>query len=171
MERYARRHASLQEDRELVLLADFDELHDHFQDVEFPVRRAMQLQLDRSSMQSYGDRFHINIERFEQMNEFYSVGNVQNSNVIIRSKVANSFNSIVGKVDDDVADGLRLLGQEVANSENAEAAEIYEELSVEIAKDQPRKSLIKALWGGIAALLPSVASIAGIVAAIEKIAS
>lgn len=167
MEDYARRN-SPNIGGELSIISDFDELHDHFADVEFPIRDVTQHRINIPRLSHYVGTY-INVERLQM--ESYSVGNVENSTLVIRSTVQSSFNSLPTDLDRTVTDALKRLGEHIAEKEDPEAAELYQQISEELKREQPRKSIMRSLWNGIKEAVPTVVSIVGVAEGMQQLTS
>ncbi|MEU3601971.1 hypothetical protein ABZ714_25125 [Streptomyces sp. NPDC006798] len=76
--------------------------------------------------------------------------------VINKSVLINSLNRVRSDHGPDVADALRRVGEIVAESQNEEAAEYFDALSAELSAETPKKTVLKSLWLGICAALPTV---------------
>ncbi|MDG4771840.1 hypothetical protein [Solwaraspora sp. WMMD792] len=167
MEDYARRN-SRKAGGDISIISDFDELHNHFADVEFPLRDAVHYKLNMPRLRHYVGTY-INIDRLNMEN--YSVGNVENSTVVIKSSVKGSFNSLPGNLHQAALDAMKKIGEHINENGNMEAAELYEQISEELRREQPRRSIIRSLWTGIKEVLPTVATIIGVAEGMEKLTS
>jgi hypothetical protein len=82
--------------------------------------------------------------------------NVRDATIINRSSVDNSFNYNDSKFDADVTEALRKLAEIITSSGNTQARELFKEFNNELAKSEPRKSLLRTLWDGITRELPAL---------------
>ncbi len=94
--------------------------------------------------------------------------NISNSSIVNRSSVVESFNAIREASEIDLVEAMAAVGEQVERSGSPEAAEAFEELAQEMAKER-RKPVLKALWYKVKDLAPGVTAIATAVAAIEKV--
>lgn len=167
MEEYARRNSTTL-DGELSIISDFDELHNHFTDVEFPIRDVMRHRLNIPRLRQYIGTY---IDMGGLQVENYSIGDVSNSTLVIKSTVQGSFNSLPKDLDRTVTDALEQIGRHITERGDPEAAEMYQQISEELKRDQPRKSIIRSLWNGIKDAVPTVVSIVGVVEGMQQITS
>ncbi|MEU5161446.1 hypothetical protein AB0G74_17820 [Streptomyces sp. NPDC020875] len=76
--------------------------------------------------------------------------------VINKSVLTNSLNRVKSDHGPGVSQALQRIGEIVAESQNEEAVENFNALSAELAAEAPKKAVLKALWLGIVAALPTV---------------
>lgn len=95
--------------------------------------------------------------------------NISNSNIVNRSLVSNSLNALEKDGKTEEAEALRALAEEVEKSGNKEAGEYLDSFNEELSRDEPRKSILKAMWDGLVAVLPYVASTATIATGIGNL--
>lgn len=93
--------------------------------------------------------------------------NIQNSNIINRSQVADAMKSVSAAQGADVSNALAEVATAVEESGNAAAGALLDNFTAELGKPEPDKSALKQCWDGLKAVLPDVAAIAS---ASEKIA-
>jgi uncharacterized phage infection (PIP) family protein YhgE len=90
--------------------------------------------------------------------------------IINRSIVTNSLNKISHQLDDESADLLKKITQEVEKSGNNDAKDNMEEFHREIQKPEPKKSLLKSFWTGVVTAVPALISNADkVLSIIEKV--
>jgi len=95
-----------------------------------------------------------------------------NENTIVnRSTVQNAFNKVKTKCDDETAKALKCVEEEINKSGNKEAAENYDSFCYELSKPEPKKSLLKTLWNGTLAALPTLSQLTSAVSSIVKLFS
>jgi hypothetical protein len=95
--------------------------------------------------------------------------NISGSTIINRSTIDGAVNTLSQAGSTDAARAMEELGQLVAESGNTEAGELYEALSEEIQKPQPKQSLMRSYWEAIQAALPLAANAATITGVIDKL--
>src|SRR5664279_2205820 len=97
--------------------------------------------------------------------------NISGSTIINRPRIEGALSVLQQNNKADSVEALNKLVEFVEQSGNKEAGELTEELTQELAKPKPRKSLISTIWRGIQALLPDVSKILEITDGIAKLAS
>ncbi|GAA0535537.1 hypothetical protein GCM10008941_13890 [Rhizomicrobium palustre] len=95
--------------------------------------------------------------------------NISNSTILNHSIARNAFNVVKTNHDEETANALARISDEVHASGNKDAGELVNKLNEEVAKPQPTKPVLKAYWDGLVAVLPSVAKVAGAAVAIAKL--
>ena len=95
--------------------------------------------------------------------------NISNSSIVNRSTFFNALNALEAKSDQTLMELLESVAEKVEASGNVEAGEILEQLMEELAREEPRQSLIARSWTALTELLPDVATIAGATAALGKL--
>ena len=85
--------------------------------------------------------------------------NIQNSTIINRSVVSDSFNKIKEGYGEDVANALMQIAEFIEESGNKEAGELFDSFNNEIKEPEPKKSMLKSLWGGIEKALPAITTL------------
>jgi hypothetical protein len=58
---------------------------------------------------------------------------------------------------------------EIEKAGNREAAENFDTFNEELQKPEPKKSVLRALWGGITTALPSILQMTDVVTKISKV--
>lgn len=92
-----------------------------------------------------------------------------NNNIVInRSIVQRAFNKVKDK-DEEIANALIRIEEEINKSGNKDAAENFESFNEELAKPHPKKSSLKALWKGTIEALPKLGELADVVEKIVKL--
>lgn len=94
--------------------------------------------------------------------------NIRNATIINKSIIVNSFNKIKEGYGEDIARALLQIAEFIEKSKNREAGELFDSFNEELNKPQPKKSVLKSLWGGIEKALPAITTLS---AAITKLAS
>jgi tetratricopeptide (TPR) repeat protein len=87
------------------------------------------------------------------------IENIQNSTIINRSVVSDSFNKIKEGYGEDVANALMQIAEFIEESGNKEAGELFDSFNNEIKEQEPKKSVLKSLWGGIEKALPAITAV------------
>jgi hypothetical protein len=99
-----------------------------------------------------------------------NISNIQNSTVIYRSTIENALNKIQSKADpDEIADAIAKATEAVAKSGNKQASDLMSSFKEEVAKPTPSKGVLKTLWDGVVAALPTVKEIAEVAGIIAKL--
>lgn len=84
---------------------------------------------------------------------------IKNAKIINKSIVENSFNKIKEGDGEDVANALVQIAEFIERSGNEEAGELFDNFNDEINKLEPKKSVLKSLWGGIEKALPPITTL------------
>jgi hypothetical protein len=161
------------------ILTDFDEHYALFTcRVEFPLKDIVRGKVDWETLRAYNKLeagTYIQTYIREQtvgttvevvMGDKFS--DIHNSTIVNRSFVENAFNK-VNNQDQEAAKALLEVSKLVAKSGNKEAGELLDQFNEELAKPEPRKSLLKRSWDGLVLLLPTIKEVAGAAAAIAKL--
>lgn len=96
---------------------------------------------------------------------------ISDSTIINHSTVQNAFNKVQSQFDDETANALKRVEEEINKSGNKEAAENFEAFTEELVKPEPKKSLLKTLWQGTLNALPTLSQLSGIASLIVKLYS
>jgi hypothetical protein len=151
------------------ILTDFDEHYRHFDNpIEFSLKNLFSKGLDPERLLAYARYYgmSINIGEVVMGDKFE---NISNATIINRSLVQNAFNKVRDEVDEETANALKRVADEVERSGNTEAAENFNAFSEELQKPEPKKSLLRSFWGGVTLALPSILQMTDIVAKISKL--
>jgi hypothetical protein len=89
--------------------------------------------------------------------------------IVNRSTVSNAFNRVKAVHSEDVAKALLDVEAAINKSGNKDAAENFESFSAELAKPEPKKSLLKTLWQGTLAALPTLQELPDVVTKISAL--
>lgn len=95
--------------------------------------------------------------------------NIHNATIINRSLVEKSFNKIKSDYDEETANALKKVVAEIEKSGNKEAAENFDTFNEELQKPEPKKFVLRALWGGVTGALPSILQMTDVVTKILKL--
>ena len=98
-----------------------------------------------------------------------SFHNISGSTIVSRSFVEHSFNRIRDQYDQETAEALEKVAQEVNKSGNKEAGELFTAFSEELQKPEPRKSLLCNMWNGLKEALPTLAKLADVTEKITRL--
>jgi hypothetical protein len=152
------------------ILTDFDEHYRAFPcSVEFPLSDILNGAVDWNTLNRYAPYGGAYIENyFREVTVMGDSINVSGSgNVLInRSTVENAFNRVKREQDAETAQALKIIAEKINQSSNKEAAENFESFAAELAKREPKKSILKSLWQGTLAALPTLMQIPD---AVEKV--
>lgn len=152
----------------LSILGDFDEVFQHFDNpIEFPLASILSGQYDPALLDFYSQNLRITINKEIIMGDKFE--NIQNATIINRSLVEKSFNKIRGDFDEETAEALKEVAAEIERSGNREAAENFDSFNEELQKAEPKKSVLRALWGGVTVALPSILQMTDVVTKISKL--
>jgi tetratricopeptide (TPR) repeat protein len=86
--------------------------------------------------------------------------NIQNSTIINKSVVENSFNKIRAEQGEEVASALKEIAEFIERSGNREAGELFDRFNEELNKPEPKKSVLKSVWAGIEKAIPVATALA-----------
>ena len=96
--------------------------------------------------------------------------NIHNATIINRSTVQNALNKLKSNADaDEIADAIAKAKEAVTKSGNKEAGDLMNSFQKEVAQPTPSKGVLKALWDGVVAALPTVKEIAEVGVIIAKL--
>jgi hypothetical protein len=96
------------------------------------------------------------------MGDVINVGD--RSNPIITTRGSVAFSTLTTTYGPEFAEAMRKLDDFIKRSGNRSAAELYEGFSGELEQPQPRKSVLRAFWESIKRELPTVVTLADVVA-------
>ncbi|HUV03034.1 MAG TPA: tetratricopeptide repeat protein [Desulfobacteria bacterium] len=85
--------------------------------------------------------------------------NIQDSTIINKSIVENSFNKVNEKYGEEVATAFLQIAAFIEKSKNREAGELFDTFNEELNKPEPKQLVLKRLWGGIEKALPAIATL------------
>ena len=94
--------------------------------------------------------------------------NITHATIINRSNVSNSLNTAACQ-DDDLKKAIYQVVDFINKSGNKAAGEQFESFVTEVAKPEPKKSVLSALWTGTVAVLPSISTLVDAVAKIHTL--
>jgi hypothetical protein len=146
--------------------------------VEFPLKDIVRGKVDWETLRAYnkleaGTYIETYIQTYikEQTNVTGDKIDVRGSGntIVNRSTVNNAFNKVKAAQSEEVAKALLEVETAINKSGNKEAAENFESFSDELAKPQPKKSLLKTLWQGTLAALPTLEELPEVVAKISAL--
>jgi len=86
--------------------------------------------------------------------------NIQNSTIINKSVVENSFNKIRAEHGEEVASALKEIADFIEQQGNREAGELFDRFNEELNKPEPKKSVLKSVWAGIEKAIPVATALA-----------
>jgi hypothetical protein len=89
--------------------------------------------------------------------------------IVNHSTVTHAFNRVKAAHSEEVAKMLLDVEAAINKSGNKEAAENFESFNEELAKPEPKKSLLKTLWQGTLAALPTLKELPDVVAKISEL--
>ena len=89
------------------------------------------------------------------------------NNVLVNSQVINSFNTIKDR-DPELARAIATLTGLVENSQDPDAADLFNTLHSEISKEKPDRRVLKSLWTGLTLALPVIKNMTDVVNAVNK---
>lgn len=160
-----------------TILTDFDEQHRVFScPVEFPLSDIVHGKVDWETLHIYRHQFpgtfiDTYIKEYNQVTGDKIEVNGSGNTIINRSTVQNAFNKVKAAHDETTAKALTDVEAEINKSGNKEAAENFESFSEELTKPEPKKSLLKSLWQGTLAALPTIEQLPGVIDSITQLFS
>jgi hypothetical protein len=83
--------------------------------------------------------------------------------------VQNAFNKVKHEYDEETALALKRVADVVEKSANEEAAETFNSFTEELQKSAPKKSVLRTLWAGVTAALPSILQMSDVVTKVSKL--
>ena len=95
--------------------------------------------------------------------------NIHNATIINRSIVEKAFNKVRDEHDEETAQALKQIAELIEKSKNSEAADNFNSFNEELQKPEPKKSVLRVLWGGITVALPSILQMTDVVQKISKL--
>jgi len=149
------------------ILTDFDEQMTRFRDAKFSLSRISSGDVAEDDLEEFfsgaGRRLYI---RQAQIRMYLAdlrgstVGDIfsnigAGANIVNRSQLQNSLNTISGR-DAGLAEALKVVAEHVESAGDADAAEIFDGLSEEIGRSEPRKARLRTFWNGLVQVLPAV---------------
>lgn len=102
------------------------------------------------------------------MGDNFEFNNSQNFTFVNKSNVENSFNKVKEQFDEETASVIKQIAEIVEKSKKSEAVELFEAFNEEINKPEPKKTLLKAFWSGLSAILPVLSTTASIAEKVIK---
>jgi hypothetical protein len=158
-----------------TLLTDFDEQYRAFPcPVEFPLSEIVTGRVDWETLrvyERYYGKTHIEtyIKEYTQImgDQIYVPGS--GNTIINRSVVKGAFNRVKESLGEETANALLRVEAAINQANNRDAADNFESFSEELKKPEPKKSLLKSLWQGTLAALPTLKELPGVIDAIHKL--
>jgi hypothetical protein len=163
----------------LSIVGDFDEIYQHFDNpIEFPLSAILSGKYDPAILEFYGRALHITInkevvvgDKFENIRDATIINDSPDATIINHSLVEKSFNKIKSDFDEETASALKKVAAEIEKSGNKEAAGNFDTFNEELQKPEPKKSVLRSLWGGITGALPSILQMTDVIIKISKLIS
>ena len=158
-----------------TILTDFDEHYRAFPcSVEFPLSDILNGAVDWNTLRRYlsygGTYIETYIREANIMGDYINApgsGNI----VINRSIVEKAFNKVKLAHDAETAQALKIVEDMINRAGDKEAIENFESFTSELSKPEPKKSILKSLWQGTLAALPTLMQIPDAVEKIRKLFS
>ncbi len=145
-----------------IILNDFDEYHDYFSDpIEFPIRSLTRGIINSQQITAYKKHYNIQIHA-KKVVMGDSFENINNTTIVNRSLVQNSFNKLKRDYDAEVSQALLQIADFIQKSNDPAAAALFDKFNEELNKPQPEKSILTKIWSGIETVLPSITSISDV---------
>lgn len=158
-----------------TLLTDFDEHYRAFRcPVEFPISEILTGQVDWETLKVY-ERYYGTTHNETYIKEYTQIMGDQinvpgsGNTIINRSVVQNAFNKVKESLGEETANALLRVEAAINQANNRDAAENFESFNEELKKSEPKKSLLKSLWQGTLAALPTLKELPGVIDAIHKL--
>jgi dipeptidase len=95
--------------------------------------------------------------------------NIHNATIVNRSLVEKSFNKVKSDFDEETAEALKKVADEIERSHNKEAAETFDSFNEELQKPEPKRAVLRALWSGITTVLPTIVQMTDVTTKIAKL--
>jgi hypothetical protein len=108
----------------------------------------------KQSIQSPQPTSTTNININNLMGDVINAG--AGATIVNRSAVSNAFNALIARNNQATAEALKSVSDHVAKSGNKEAGELMDAFNEEVAKANPKKSVLKGLWDRVCQVLPTV---------------
>lgn len=163
IEQYAKRYTK----GSPKILSDFDEHKSHFNtDIEFKLQNIVNGTINEELLLKYFDKLKITINK-KIMGDYIenNSGNIIKSNtgsVIVSTSgnitLSDSFNKVKEKYGEDIASTLTTVADILKKEKNNDAIEKFNTFKEELEKPTPKKTILKALWDGIASTIPLIKS-------------
>lgn len=84
-----------------------------------------------------------------------------------RARIEGTVNNVSPTIAPDVADALRVIGEQVAKADDTDAVSDFESLTRELAKPEPDKSRLRARWEALISIVPGIITLTDAVAKIK----
>ncbi len=131
-----------------TILTDFNEHYGFPCKVEFPISDIIYGTVDWKTLSVYKQRCGVTcietyIEEFNHMEGDQITVTGSGNTLVNRSIVQNAFNKVKADYDEETANALKRVEEEINKSGNKAAAENFESFNEELSKPEPRKSLLK----------------------------
>ena len=151
------------------IFGNFDEYYDHFgYPTEFSIKDLFEGNIDVSLLRQYGNGYGLNINVGNVvMGDLFN--NIENSKIVNRSTVINSFNSLNKSLGQEIAVALVRVAEEISITGNEEAGELFESFNKELQKSPRNFPVLKALWHGIIKTVPILAQVEEISTPIKEL--
>ena len=95
--------------------------------------------------------------------------NIHSSTIVNHSLVENSFNKVRRDFDEETANALKKIADEIEKSNNKDAAENFSSFNEELQKPEPKKTVLRSLWSGITTALPTILQVTDVATKIDKL--
>lgn len=95
--------------------------------------------------------------------------NIHSSTIVNHSLVEKSFNQVRHDFDEETANALKKIAEEIVKSNNKDAAENFLLFNEELQKPGPKKSALRSLWSGITTALPTILQMTDVATKIDKL--
>jgi hypothetical protein len=154
-----------------TILSDFDEHFDHFPGrVDFRQADVASGRINPRLFHAYAKYLNINlnIKEFTHMGDVFSnIG--AGATIVNRSTVQGAFNRVRSEFGEEVAQALKRIEDEINKSGNKDAAETFNSFTEELLKPDPKKPILKALWQGVVAAIPTIAQLTEVVGHVKTL--
>ncbi|SFE29649.1 hypothetical protein [Spirosoma endophyticum] len=153
------------ENKEPIIIGDFDEQKEHFDNVEFPISKIINGDYNPEIVQSYFKRNHINLTL--NMGDVFK--NISNTTIVNRSLLHSSFVKAESSVGFDKANVLNEIASIVEETKSKDAGELFDSFNEELAKPQPKNTVLKSIWKGMTEAAPLLLTTAEIVEKVKPL--
>ncbi len=94
---------------------------------------------------------------------------ISNATIVNRSLVEHAFNKTKERIDENTADALLSIAEQVEKSQNSAAGVLFDSFMTEVKEEKPNKSKLRQCWEGLIAILPDFVRLADAGAKVTKL--
>ena len=108
----------------------------------------------------------INIEH---MGDHFEIKNENNSNIVFKSSVKDSFNKNSDNSNENITNVIKEIAKIVEASKNKDANVLFKEFTKELDKKRPSRPILKSFWKSLEEILPILSTTTSIAETIMEI--